>query len=498
MEESNPKAIVCVNGCCKSFNGVTVFENVCFDLLPGEIHCICGENGAGKSTFIKIVSGAYCTDKGTVEICGVKIKHFEPDIIRKLGVQTIYQSQFLMTDLSVAENIFMGDYITKAGFIDYKGLVQKSKVLLDELELDIDPKTLVGLLDVADRQTVQIARALAQDAKILIFDEPTASFGRKEKMNLLKIIKRIAARGIGIIYISHHLDEVFELADRVTVLRDGRKISCYSKDEINEKQIIRDMVGRNMDLYYKREHFDLTYPGVLSVRNLGKSGYIKPTSFSMRRGEILGFSGMVGSGRTELMNLIFGAEKADSGDILVDELSILPKNPNDAIRRGICLITEDRQKTGLFIGHSVGWNFVSAVINKTKGILLRQKYENKQLNQYIKNINIKTEGNEQDVRFLSGGNQQKIVLSKWMHTQAEVIIFDEPTKGIDIGAKEDVYKLVTELAKAGKFVIIVSSDMPELIAISDRVIIMKNREMVGELSGQDINEETILSYSIGG
>lgn len=207
---------------------------------------------------------------------------------------------------------------------------------------------------------------------------------------------------------------------------------------------------------------------------------------------------MVGSGRTELMNLIFGAEKADSGDILIDELSILPKNPYDAIQKGICLITEDRQKTGLFIGHSVGWNFVSAIINKRKGILLHQKNENKQLKQYIKNISIKTEGSEQDVRFLSGGNQQKVVLSKWMYTKAEVIIFDEPTKGIDIGAKEDVYKLITELAKEGKFVIIVSSDMPELIAISDRVIIMKNRGMVGELSGPDINEETILSYSIGG
>jgi len=498
MNETDQNAVVCVTGCCKSFNGVTVFDNVCFDLMPGEIHCLCGENGAGKSTFIKIVSGAYYSDKGTVEICGVKIKHFEPDIVRKLGVQTIYQSQFLMPDLSVAENIFMGDYVTKAGFIDYKGLAQKAKVLLDELELDIDPNILVSMLDVADRQTVQIARALAQDAKILIFDEPTASFGRKEKMNLLKIIKRIASRGIGIIYISHHLDEVFELADRVTVLRDGRKISCYTKDEIDEKQIIRDMVGRDTDLYYKREHFDLTDPGVLSVRGLGKNGYIKPCSFDVRRGEIVGFGGMVGSGRTELMNLLFGAKKADTGDMSIDNVSILPKDPHDAIRKGICLITEDRQATGLFTGHSVGWNFVSAAINKRKGVLLHQKSENRQLSQYIKNINIKTEGCDQDVCYLSGGNQQKVVLSKWMYAKAEIIIFDEPTKGIDIGAKEDVYVLITQLAKEGKFVIVVSSDMPELIAISDRVIVMKNREIVAELTGSDINEETILSYSIGG
>jgi ribose transport system ATP-binding protein len=307
----------------------------------------------------------------------------------------------------------------------------------------------------------------------------------------------VAAKGIGVIYISHHLDEVFELADRVTVLRDGQKISCYSRDEVNEQCLLQDMVGRDMGMFFNRSEVEKG-DGIFEVKDLYKKGYLEKTSFKMRRGEILGFGGMVGSGRSELANLIFGAVRPDCGSVWIDGREVTAKDPYTAIKNGICLITEDRQLTGMFLDHSVGWNFVSAAINKNKGMLLHQQRENKVLSDYIDKIQIKTQGPDQEIKYLSGGNQQKVVLAKWMHTDADVIIFDEPTKGIDIGAKEDVYKLMLELAKMGKFIIMISSDMPELIAMSDRVAVMKDKKLVAELSGPEINEESIIAVSIGG
>jgi ribose transport system ATP-binding protein len=281
------------------------------------------------------------------------------------------------------------------------------------------------------------------------------------------------------------------------VIRDGQKISCYVRGEINAKKIIRDMVGRDTDMFYKRGTIITDLTGTLEVRDLYKKNYVSKSSFTMKKGEILGIGGMVGSGRTELVSLIFGTVRADGGEVLLDGKNILPKDPCEAIQRGICLITEDRQKTGLFLGHSTGWNFVSVFINKSGDLLIKQKKGNGLFSEYVKKMEIKTEGANQDVRFLSGGNQQKIVLAKWIHAKGEIVIFDEPTRGIDIGAKEDVYRMIVELANEGKFIIIISSEMPELIAMSDRVLIMKKRKIVAELTGDNITEEKILSYSIG-
>lgn len=498
MSKENPRVVVHVEECSKCFSGITVFDHVSFDLLEGEIHCLVGENGAGKSTFIKILAGAYVPDTGRVFICGKEIKHFDPDVLKKMGVQTIYQNQFLMHDLTVAENVFMGDYVTnKTGFMSYKKLMKKAAEILADTGVTIDPSRRLGDLDITERQMVQIARALAQEAKVLILDEPTASYGKKEKTSLMNLVKKVAAKGIGVIYISHHLDEVFELADRVTVLRDGKKISCYTREEITEQTLIRDMVGRDMGMFYNREEIDKG-DGLLEVFDLYKKDYLQKTSFSMQRGEILGIGGMVGSGRSELANVLFGAVKPDEGKVLIDGKDVTSKDPYTAIKHGICLITEDRQQTGMFLDHSVGWNFVSAAINKKKGMLLHQQKENKILNDYIEKIQIKTQGPDQEIKYLSGGNQQKVVLAKWLHTNADLIIFDEPTKGIDIGAKEDVYKLMLELAREGKFIIMISSDMPELIAMSDRVAVMKDKKLIAELSGPEINEENILTVSIGG
>lgn len=498
METTEVTNVVHVEGCSKSFSGITVFDDVSFDLNAGEIHCLCGENGAGKSTFIKILSGAYIPDAGKIFICGKQVKHFEPDVLKQMGVQAIYQNQFLMPDLTVAENVFMGDYITtKGGFMNYKKQAEEAKKILSETESNIDPNAYVGSLDIADRQAVQIARALAQKAKVLIFDEPTASFDKEEKANLLKLVKRLASKGIGIIYISHHLDEVFELADRATVLRDGRKISCYTREELSEQKLIRDMVGRDMSMFYTREDVEKGEER-FKVTDLYKEGYLEKVSFDVRRGEIFGIGGMVGSGRTELASLLFGAVKADGGSVKIGEKEVLSSSPVQAIKNGICLVTEDRQLNGLFPDHATGWNFASAAINKRKGYFLNQRKENKNFKKYIDDIDIKTQGPSQEIQYLSGGNQQKVILAKWMYTEADVIIFDEPTKGIDIGAKEDVYRLMLGLAKEGKFIIMISSDMPELIAMSDRVGVMKGKQLVDILTGDDINEEKILSVSIGG
>lgn len=497
MGEMHPTALIHVEGCCKSFNGVTVFDNVSFELLPGEIHCLCGENGAGKSTFIKILSGAYVPDAGEIYICGQKVTEFDPGVSRKLGVQTIYQNQFLMHNLSVAENIFMGDYSSKRPFVNYRKMEKDAKVFLDELEIDVDPGALVGSLDVAQRQTIQIAKALAHEAKILILDEPTASYGRKEKQNLLKVVRKLADNGLGIIYISHHLDEVFLLADRATVLRDGKRISCYKKEEINHAQLIRDMVGRDTSLFFDKEKVE-RQEGLLEVKGIYKENYIKETSFSVHQGEIVGFGGMVGAGRTELMNLIFGTVASDGGEVLLNGKTIKPTSPADAINKGFALISEDRQRSGMFLGHSVGWNFLSVKMSCSKGQMIQQKKADTEFEQYHSDLNIKTQGVGQGINFLSGGNQQKVIIAKWLYSNGEIFIFDEPTKGIDIGAKEDVYRLMTKLAKEGKYIILVSSDMPELIGMSDRVFVMKDQQIVKELTGEDINEETVLSYAIGG
>ncbi len=497
MEERNPKALIQVEGCCKSFNGVTVFDNVSFELMPGEIHCLCGENGAGKSTFIKILSGAYVPDAGEIHICGQKVTEFDPGVARKLGVQTIYQNQFLMHNLTIAENIYMGDYGTEHFFLNYREMERKAGQLLKELEIDMDPKALTGSLDVAQRQTVQIAKALAQEAKVLILDEPTASYGRKEKENLIKIVRKLADKGLGIIYISHHLDEVFLLADRATVLRDGQRISCYTREEISHEKLIRDMVGRDTSLFFNKEKVE-QQSGLLEIRGLCKEGYVKECSFEVHQGEIVGFGGMVGAGRTELMNLIYGVVRPDRGELLLNGVNILPDSPSDAIKKGIALISEDRQKDGLFLGHSVGWNFASVHMTREKGQLIRQKKTNMEFQDYQKDLDIKTQGADQGINYLSGGNQQKVIIAKWLYATGEIFIFDEPTKGIDIGAKEDVYHLMTRLAKEGKYIILVSSDMPELIGMSDRVFVMKDQKIVKELTEDEINEETILSYAIGG
>ncbi|HLE14846.1 MAG TPA: sugar ABC transporter ATP-binding protein [Anaerolineales bacterium] len=488
-----------VKGCSKSFPGVKAFNKVDFDLYAGEIHCVVGENGAGKSTFIKMLSGALRPDEGTITIGGQVYMHLTPALAHHLGIQTIYQEISLAPDLTVAENIFMGaEPITRFGWIDYPRLKKESKTLLDNLQIDLDVDALAGNLNVPQKQSVQIAKAMRMDARIFILDEPTASYGTNEISNLLGLVKQIADKGVGVIYISHHLEEVFSLYDRVTVLRDGNKIATHDQSEVSEEKIISEMIGRDVSKFYTRASVDIDYSRAVEFLDFSNGEAVKDVSFKVHKGEIVGFAGMVGSGRTDLMRLIFGAGIKNSGSVIIEGKEVSIHSPKQAIQAGLSLLTEDRQKTGLILDHPVEWNVSIVHLNNTSGMFISEREESREVSHYIEAINIRTPSLKQEVRNLSGGNQQKVVLAKWLYANANVIIFDEPTRGIDIGAKEEIYKLMVQLSRQGKYIVMISSDMPELIAMCDRVIVMRQGKIVGEIGQDQLSEESILTYSIGG
>lgn len=493
------KILLEVKACSKSFPGVQAFSEVDFDLYEGEIHCVVGENGAGKSTFIKILSGALRPDAGTLTIAGEQYTSLTPALAHRLGIQTIYQEISLAPDLSVAENIFMGmEPVNRFGFIDYPGLKQASRALLENLKIDLDVDEQVGSLNIPQRQSIQIAKAMALEAKIFILDEPTASYSTSEINHLLSLVQQVKEKGVGVIFISHHLDEVFSIHDRITVLRDGIKIATHGKNEVTEEIIISEMIGRNINKFYARDRVEIDTGQKVEIKNLSSGEAVKDVSFCIHKGEIVGFAGMVGSGRTEMVRLIFGAGKKTGGEVLVEGEQTSIKSPKQAIQAGFSLLTEDRQKTGLILEHSVEWNTSIVHLCNTPNPLINERKESRDVSQLVETINIKTPSIKQIVRNLSGGNQQKVVLAKWLYANAKIIIFDEPTRGIDIGAKEEIYKFMVHLARQGKYVVMISSDMPELIAMCDRVYVMRQGRIVGELGSEQLSEEKILTYSIGG
>jgi len=487
-----------VRGCSKSFPGVQALADFNFDLFEGEIHCVVGENGAGKSTFIKILSGAYRPDEGSITIGDQAYSHLTPSLAQEKGIRTIYQEIALAPAMTVAENIFMGkEPKTRLGMIDYRSLNRQSKQLLDNLQIDLDVKALVGKLNVAEKQSVQIAKAMTDESKIFILDEPTASYGSSEITNLLELVRGVAARGVGVIYISHHLDEVFNIHDRITILRDGKKVETHGKDEVTEETIISEMVGRDLSQFYAREKVEIDYSKSIEFKNMS-GGQVKDISFTVYKGEIVGFAGMVGSGRTDLVRSIFGASANSSGEVSIEGNKIAVGKPSQAIQGGLSLLPEDRQRSGLVLDHQLKWNVSLVGLMESKGQFINERKEKKQVKHYVEALNIKTPSLEQAVKNLSGGNQQKVVLAKWLYAESNVIIFDEPTRGIDIGAKEEIYKLMVELAREGRYILMVSSDMPELIAMCDRVFVMRKGKIAAELDRENISEETILTYSIGG
>lgn len=487
-----------LKGISKAFPGVQALGGVDFTLNKGEVHCIVGGNGAGKSTLIKILSGVYTPDEGEIIFEDADYKKLTPHISRELGIQTIYQETLLASSLSVAENIFLGDSILhQGGIVKWNEIRAKAKEILDLLEVDIDVNEKVRDLGIAGKQAVQIAKALANEATVMIFDEPTASFGRKEVDNLFKIIATLKARGVGIIYISHRIEEVFEIADRISVFKDGKSVAHHeSTQNLDFNTLINEMVGRTTKQFYDRERVPLGEV-TLEVNHLCGDG-VKDASFQLRRGEVLGIGGMVGSKRTELLRLIFGAGSLQSGTVTHNGSTFVPSSPAEMIKKGFCMVTEDRAITGLLLRRNLKENIMICKYSKFPQVFLNLKEEKQIAQEEIERLSIKAESSDQLLLNLSGGNQQKVILAKWLLTKGDIFIMDEPTRGIDIAAKEDLYRLIVEIARNGGSVLLVSSDMPELVSMSDRMIIMRDGNVAGELQLEDISEENILRVIVGG
>lgn len=485
----------------KSFGPVHVLKKARLEVNKGEIHAFMGENGAGKSTLMNILAGLIDKDEGEIIFEGKEIPKMTPDFAQELGIAFVHQELNLAEDLSVAENIFIGrlPYKNKAlGIVDFKKLYEDTQQWLNLVGSAISPTALVASLSTANKQLVEIARALSLNAKVIIFDEPTTSLSEKDVEVLFIIIRRLKEKGVSSIYISHRMKEIFELGERITIMRDGEYILTDEVKNLSEEAIIARLVGREInDLYPKQPtHLGETY---LQVTNLSDSfGRVKNVSFQARRGEVLGFAGLVGSGRTETVRLIFGADRAKSGEIKLANQPVVIKSPVDAIRQGIGLLTEDRKHQGLFLGLSIQDNIT---ITNLGGFVLKHESLNQTAHQFVQDVKIKISDIACPVVSLSGGNQQKVVLAKWLNTTNQVYIFDEPTKGIDVGAKSEIYTIINELARQGKTILIVSSEIPELLGICDRIHVFREGEITGEVviaeyqDRKDEAQELIMTYA---
>ena len=490
-----------MNSISKFFPGVKALDNMSFDLKPGEVHVLIGENGAGKSTLMKILAGAYTPDGGELLVEGKKITRFDPIAAQKNGIGIIYQEFNLVPYLSVAENIFIDHMPKKLGvFIDKKKMHDEAKKLLDSMAMSVDTHALANSITVAQQQMVEVAKALTHDLKILIMDEPTASLSDREIEQLFEIVESLKKRGIGIIYISHRLQEIPIIGDRVTILRDGKYICTRDVKDVETDELVKLMVGREIKDLYKRNRQE---PGetVLKVENLSASEEkLDDISLELKRGEIVGLSGLVGAGRTELARALFHVAEYDSGKIYMFGEEIDKKlTPNQVINRGLSLLPEDRKRQGLSLILPISQNIVMASMGKLfpRGVV-RSKTEKDVSDRYINDINIITPSREQLAGNLSGGNQQKVVLAKWLSTQADIIIFDEPTRGIDVGAKGEIYALMDKLVGEGKSILMISSELPEIIGMSDRIYVMKNRKIAKELQAGEATQELIISYAMEG
>lgn len=488
--------LLSMKGITKSFPGVQALKDISLDLNEGEVLALLGENGAGKSTLIKVLGGAHSFDSGEIFIGGQSVNIKDPIHAQELGISIIYQEFNLIPDLTVRENIFLGKEKSSFGFIDSKAEHAKAAALFAKIGINIDPESLCSDLSVAQQQTVEIAKALSENAKIIVMDEPSAALTGREVTKLFQIIKDLKQQGIGIIYISHRLEEIFEIADRVMVLRDGEHAGSSVPSKIDKAKLIEMMVGRSLEAEFPKESAEIGLV-ILKVENLS-GGIVKDVSFFVRAGEVLGFAGLVGAGRTETMRLIFGADIPESGKIFIRNKEVNINNPGDAIRNRICLLTEDRKGQGLILVHSARENFGLPNLDQfNRGIFLDHKEEQKVFGRYVTKLQIKIRDQEQLVMNLSGGNQQKVVLAKWLAGNADIIIFDEPTRGIDVGAKYEIYLLINELAAQGKAIIIVSSELPEILGMSDRIIVMHEGRIKGEIT--EVNKATqqdILSLAI--
>lgn len=486
-----------MEGITKRFPGVLALDHVKLSVKKGEVHALLGENGAGKSTLMKILSGAYVKDEGSITVMGQKVELGDPRISEALGIGTIYQELNLIGSLTVAENIFMGRHITnKFGKVDWTEIYRKSDEILQELEVDISSHDLIKDLGIAHQQMVEVAKALSMNAKIIIMDEPSAPLTEKETTKLFSTIAKLKKSGISIIYISHRLEEVKFMCDSATVMRDGTYVTKVDVCDVTIDDIIKLMVGRELNDKYPRIEKTIGKE-VLSVENLCAGSRVQNVSFNVKAGEVLCIGGLVGAGRTESMRAIFGLDHKTAGVIKINGKEVDIKTPRDAIEAGIGFVTEDRKEEGLVLPLSVGENITVSSLDKfTKAGRLNLKKESEMIQKYVDLLKIKTPSALQKVGNLSGGNQQKVVLAKWLLSDCQVLILDEPTRGIDVGAKIEVYNLINDLAKEGKAIIAITSEIPELLGICDRVAIMARGKIRGELGRDEANQENIMTMAV--
>jgi len=484
----------------KAFFNVKVLNGVNFNLFPGEVHALVGENGAGKSTLMKILMGIYHRDAGEIFLNGKAITVPTPKEALDYGIAIIPQELSPILDLSVAEYIFIGREIRKThlgelSIVNHKAQIQETEKLFKNAEIDISPLTLMRNLSVAQIQLVEITKSISFSSKIVIMDEPTSAITYKEVEILFDQIHKLKSEGVAIVYISHNMDEIMRIADRITVLRDGQHVGTDYARKLNKEKIIKMMVGREIKEVYPKQ---LTQIGVvmLEVNNLSLKSELKNISFKLHSGEILGIAGLVGAGRSELVECIFGIKKSDTGDILIKGNKIKIHHPEDAIRNRIALITEDRNHTGLNLKTTVEHNISIVHLSRIANFgIIDQKQEAKAAEEYIKKLNIRTYSRKSMIKSLSGGNQQKVVLAKWLLTEPDIIILDEPTRGIDVGAKRDIYLLIGELAKAGKAILMISSEILELMGLSDRIIVLAAGRLTGELARENYSQEDIIRFA---
>ncbi|WP_294376651.1 sugar ABC transporter ATP-binding protein [uncultured Clostridium sp.] len=481
----------------KSFKNNHVLECINLDLYKGEVLAICGENGAGKSTLMKYIAGVHGKDKGIgcMYYQGVKTKFKNPMEAREAGIRIIFQELSLIPELSIAENMYLGNIPMKHGLVDWKKLNSDAREVLNYIELDIDPSILVKNLSISHQQMIEIARALTIEPKIMIFDEPTSSLTDKEKILLFRNIQRLKKKGVAIIYISHKMDEIFELSDRIFVLKDGKNSAVLNTKETNIDEVIKYMIGRTLDnLYYKNNEKNIKKNNALEVENFKLENIFENISFSLKEGEVLGFYGLVGAGRSEIVETIFGARKKTSGNLKIYGKEATITSPKQGIKQGIMLLPESRKTQGLVLCSDCIENTTIASLKKMKKNKLLSKGKEKDIYGYYKELlNIRAKSGEELTENLSGGNQQKIVLAKCLATDPKILILDEPTRGIDIVAKAEIYKLISKITEKGVSVIVISSEMPEIIGICNRVIAVRNGRITGDFSGNEITEENLIS-----
>ncbi len=480
----------------KIFPGVKALDNVSFSLKAGEVMALLGENGAGKSTLMKILSGVYSRNDGSIKIFGQDIDEMNPKRAQELGVAIIHQELNMCQHLSIAENIFLGREKKKSGFVSFKKMNSDAKVILDRLNIDLDPETIVGDLPVSKQQMVEIAKALSTNAKILIMDEPTSALTSKEIDDLFSIIKKLRSEGHGIVYISHRLEELQYIVDRITIMRDGHYITSGNFSDFTMDAIISNMVGREIKEKFPRISCARGNK-ILEVKHLNAGKMVRDVSFEVYAGEIVGISGLMGAGRTETTRAIFGVDPKESGEIILDGKSINIRSPKDAIRAGIVLAPEDRKKDGLCTRLSVRENIALPnldILCSRFGIVNKNK-ESEMASKTTQDLKIKLANSEVDAGSLSGGNQQKVVIGKWLARKSRVVIFDEPTRGIDVAAKVEIYNLMNHLKESGIGVLFVSSEMPEVMGISDRIIVMCDGKIAGELNTSEATQDQILTYA---